>query len=495
MRQSRSDGAGTGARTRTRGSIPRSPGWFTRWRDPLPPGPPESLWRRLGPTQLFVLSFGALIGFGTLGLLVLPGLYTGEPLGVLDALFTATSAVCVTGLIVVDTATYFTRAGQAFLLILIQLGGLGMITFATLIILGFGGRLSLRHEQLSTAAAHIAPHIDYRHLTRNILLFTMGAELLGAILLWFAWAPRLGSTGAIWHAIFQSISAFCNAGFSTFSDSLIWTRENPLAIGAISGLIIIGGIGFLTLEELWVVRNYARDVRLRRLSLHSRLVLATTLVLLLLGWLSYAAFEWRTALEGMPFWARSMNALFMSITARTAGFNTVDYGAVTESTAFFTVILMFVGGSPGSTAGGIKTTTLALVTLLAWSRLRGREYTHVWSRTIPDETLERAIGLFAVGAILMTVAIFVLTATPGPPLPDTLSERGFLARVFEAASAFGTVGLSMGLTPALGTASKVATILLMFIGRVGPLALAAAIALPMRRSGRFRFAHEDVIVG
>jgi trk system potassium uptake protein TrkH len=401
----------------------------------------------------------------------------------------------VTGLILVDTAAYFTTRGQAFLLLLIQLGGLGMITFATVIILGFGGRLSLRHEELSTAAAQVAPQIDYRHLTRNVVLFTVAAETLGAILLWFAWAPRLGDTEAIWHAVFQSISAFCNAGFSTFSDSLIWTRENPLAIGVISGLIVIGGIGFLTLEELWIVRRFARDVRLRRLSLHSRMVLATTFFLILLGWASFAFFEWRATLDGLPAWARSMNALFMSITARTAGFNTVDYGAVTESTAFFTILLMFVGGSPGSTAGGIKTTTLALVVILAWSRLRGREYTNVWDRTIPDETVSRAVGLLAMGAVLVTLGIFVHTLAAAPELPALFAERGFLARVFEVVSAFATVGLSMGVTAGMGTAAKVSTILLMFVGRVGPLALASAIALPMRRTGRFRYAHEDVIVG
>jgi trk system potassium uptake protein TrkH len=190
-----------------------------------------------------------------------------------------------------------------------------------------------------------------------------------------------------------------------------------------------------------------------------------------------------------------MNAHFLSITARTAGFNTVDYGAVTESTAFFTILLMFVGGSPGSTAGGIKTTTLALVVILAWSRLRGREYTNVWDRTIPDETVSRAVGLLAMGAVLVTLGIFVHTLAAAPELPALFAERGFLARVFEVVSAFATVGLSMGVTAGMGTAAKVSTILLMFVGRVGPLALASAIALPMRRTGRFRYAHEDVIVG
>ncbi len=456
---------------------------------------PVSFWRRLDPPEVFVVSFALLILFGTLGLLILPGLYTGERLGFIDALFTATSAVCVTGLIVVDTATAFTPFGQAFILLLIQLGGLGMITFATVIILGFGGRLSLRHEAISTAAAEVAPHLDYRHLTRNVILFTVVAEAVGAILLWFAWAPQLGGTTAIWHAVFHAVSAFCNAGFSTFSDSLIWTRENPLVIGTIAALIVIGGLGFLTLEELWVVRHYARDVRLRRLSLHSRIALVTTAVLILGGWAGFAFFEWRAALEGMPAWARSMNALFMSITARTAGFNSVDYAQVTESSAFFTVILMFIGGSPGSTAGGIKTTTMALVALLAWSRLRGHEDANAWSRTIPDDTIFRAVGLFVMAAVLITAGIFVLTAFSPIDPAHTTAEFSFLARVFEAVSAFGTVGLSMGVTPVLTAAGKYVAILLMFIGRVGPLALAAAIALPMRRAGRFRYAYEDVIVG
>jgi trk system potassium uptake protein TrkH len=474
---------------------PHTRSWFTRWHDPAPSQGPEYLWRSLEPTHVFVASFAILVLFGTLGLLILPGLYTGERLGLIDALFTATSAVCVTGLIVVDTATRFTPFGQAFLLLLIQLGGLGMITFATLIILGFGGRLSLRHEELSTAAIHVAPQIDYRHLVRNVVLFTFAAEALGAAFLYFAWAPGLGGAEAIWHAIFQSVSAFCNAGFSTFSDSLTWTRENPLAIGTVSVLIVIGGIGFLTLEELWVVRRHARDVRLRRLSLHSRIVLATTALLLLLGWTGFTFFEWRATLEGMPPWARFMNALFMSITARTAGFNTVDYGQVTESTAFFSIILMFIGGSPGSTAGGIKTTTMALVALLALSRLRGNEYTSAWSRTVPDETIARAVGLFVVGAVLVALAIFLLTAFSPVDPAEGAAGQYFLPRVFEAVSAFATVGLSMGVTPGLDFAGKIVIILLMFIGRVGPLAMAAAIALPLRRTGRFRFAHEDVIVG
>jgi len=295
--------------------------------------------------------------------------------------------------------------------------------------------------------------------------------------------------------VFHAISAFCNAGFSSFSDSLIAFRENPIVLVTIMLLILLGGLGFLSLEEFWVLRRRPRGGRLGRLSLNSRLVLATTVVLLVTGWAMLAAFEWRNTLAGMPFWARSLNALFMSVTARTAGFNTVDYGHVTESAAFLTVILMFVGGSPGSTAGGVKTTTLALVLLLAWSRLRGRRTTNAWARTVPEDTLQRAVGLFVFASMILTVAIFLYTSvTPVDPA-RTPGQTPFLGNVFEATSAFGTVGLSTGITPTLSAAGRVITIVLMFLGRVGPLAFAAAISIPERRLGRFRFAHEDVNVG
>src|SRR5688572_1628556 len=221
----------------------------------MPPAPPRfspwlghgerrrSLWRRLTPPQLFVASFLALVVVGTLGLRMLPGLYTGARLGWLDALFTATSAVCVTGLIVVDTATHFTTAGQAFLLLLIQLGGLGMITFTTLIILALGRRLSLRHERLSSATAEVAPHVPAERLTRDIVLFTLGIEAAGTAALYALWAPRLGWADAAWPALFHAVSAFCNAGFSTFSDSLMGFQGGAATLLAVAALLLAGGTG------------------------------------------------------------------------------------------------------------------------------------------------------------------------------------------------------------------------------------------------------------
>lgn len=458
--------------------------------------PAESLWRRLTPPQLFVGSFALLVGLGTLGLRLLPGLYVGERLGWLDSLFTAASAVCVTGLIVVDTATYFTTAGQAFVLLLVQLGGLGVIVFATVIIAALGRRLSLRHEALVANTAEVVPHVDYQHLVRNVILFTLAFEAIGALALYALWVPDLGWGGAAWPAFFHSISAFCNAGFSVYSDSLVGYQEAPATLAVVMALIVVGGIGFLTLEELVLLVRSRRAGRRLRLSLHSRLVLATTAVLLAAGWALFTLFEWAVTFGEMPPWARVLNGLFMSVTARTAGFNTVDYGAATDATNFLTVLLMFVGGSPGSTAGGAKTTTVAIIALLAWSRMRGSTATSLWGRTIPEETVQRAVGLFVVATFVTTVAVFVFTATEIPADLQARVPRGFLKYLFEAFSAFNTVGLSMGVTADLSPAGRVTTVLLMFLGRVGPLAFAAALARPRRQPvGGFRYAHEDVVIG
>lgn len=455
----------------------------------------RSLWRTLTPPQLFVTSFLALVLGGTLALRLLPGLYTGAPLGWLDALFTATSAVCVTGLIVVDTATYFTPAGQALLLLLIQLGGLGMITFTTLIIVALGRRLSLRHERLAASGADVAPHVPVDRLTRDVVLFTVGIEGVGALALYLLWGPRLGWTDAAWPAVFHSVSAFCNAGFSTFSDSLVGFQTAPATLLTIAALLVAGGIGFLAMEETVIWRRAARTGQAFRLSLHSRLVLATTAALLAGGWLLFGVFEWQRTLGDLPIADRVVNALFLSATPRTAGFNSIDYAQASDSTNFLTIILMFIGGSPGSTAGGLKTTTVALIGLVAWSRFRGREIPSFWARSVPEETIQRAIGLAVVVFAVVTASIFAYTWTERAQV-GTAGGGRFLAHMFEAVSAFNTVGLSMGVTASLSAAGKWLTVLLMFVGRVGPLTFAAALALATdRQDVSFRYAYEDVVVG
>ena len=452
--------------------------------------------RTLSPARLLVLSFLGLILFGTLGLRVLPGLYTGEGLSWLDALFTATSAVCVTGLIVVDTATYFTPLGQGFLLLLIQLGGLGILAFTSLIILVLGRRLTLHQEALTANVADITDEIDVRTLAVGVVLFTFAIEILTACALWLAMVPVYGPRGAVWHAVFHAVSAFCNAGFSTLSSNLMTFQASPVPLAVIMTAVVLGGLGFLTLQELHLKSKMDAARRRFRLSLHSRIVLITTAALLVSGWIGFALIEWNLALADMPLFDRVVNSLFMSVTARTAGFNTVDYAQVSDASAFLTILLMSIGGSPGSTAGGIKTTTFALLGLLAWARLRGRERTHVANRTVPEETTQRAVGLFVVAFGVVTLGILLYAVLELGGSAHGQSPGGFLEYMFEAVSAFNTVGLSMGTTTELEPASRLLTIVLMYVGRVGTLTFAAAIALSRTSpEGEFRYSYEDVIIG
>lgn len=450
-------------------------------------------WRALSPPQLFVGAFLLLVALGTLGFKALPGLYTGAPLSWLDALFTATSAICVTGLIVVDTATYFTTWGQAYILLLIQLGGLGIISFTSVIIVALGRRLSLRHQALAGGAAEVVGDIDYRALTAAVFGFTFAAEALGAVGLYWAWVPRFGWTEAVWPAVFHAISAFCNAGFSTFSASLMPFQANTPLLLTIMALIVVGGLGFLTLEELHLWRRVRRNEERFRLSIHSQIVLGTTALLIVGGWGLFTLFEWHHTLAGMPWGQRLVNGLFASVTPRTAGFNTIDYGEATPATNFLTIIYMTIGGSPGSTAGGVKTTTFALLGLLAWARLRGHPTTSISHRTIPEGTLQKAMSLLIVAVALMATGIFAFSYFEVTP---AAGPQPFLTHMFEVVSAFNTVGLSMGATGALSEAGRLITVVLMFIGRVGTLTFVAAMARePRRIAGGFRYAHEDVAIG
>jgi trk system potassium uptake protein TrkH len=310
-------------------------------------------------------------------------------------------------------------------------------------------------------------------------------------LLYHLWRSELGAD-AVRHAIFHAVSAFCNAGFSTFSDNLVGQRHNPAVLAVLMALIVTGGLGFLTLEDVALRYGTVAGRQRRRLSLHSRLVLTTTALLLVGGWALFAVLEWDGILAGLPgIGDRLVNALFMSVTCRTAGFNTVDYGQARESTLFATNLLMSVGGSPGSTAGGIKTTTFALLGLLAWARYRGDEIAHFAGRSLRRDTLELAVGLSVVSFTVVTVGILALTVTEaGNP-----EAGGFLGRMFEAVSGFNTVGLSTGVTPRLSVAGRLVVVVLMFLGRVGPLSFAAALAVRRPQPGRFRYAYEDVMVG
>ena len=438
---------------------------------------------------MFVGSFALLIFLGTVGLQLLPGIYTEEPMSWLDALFTSTSAVCVTGLIVEDTAQFFTPWGQAFVLLLIQLGGLGMLTFASLILLALGKRVSLRTQASAIVAPESTLHLEGRNITRDIVRFTFWFEATGALILYALWVPKFGWREAAWPAIFHAVSAFCNAGFSTYTDSLMGFQRSPASLIVISFLILAGGIGFLTHTEMWHSLVSWRQQKAFRVSLQSRIVIFVTLLLTLAATPLFAIFEWNNCLSGLPIGDKLVNSLFMSITPRTAGFNAIDYGRATDSANLLTIMLMTIGGSPGSTAGGVKTTTLALIGLLAWSRLRGSESTNCSGRSVPEETTSRAVGLFVVAIGFSIAGLFLLSAT------EAASDRGLTQHMFEVSSDVNTVGLSMGITGHLSTAGRSVIIVMMFLGRVGLLTLAASLTVPRSPSGRFRYAYEDVVVG
>ncbi len=464
-----------------------------RWLPRRPDRSLGSFWKGITPAQLLVLSFLGLNLIGTVGFRVLPGLYTGERLSWIDALFTATSAVCVTGLIVVDTATFFTPWGQAWIIALVQAGGLGLLTLTSLILLTVGRRVSLRHQSVVPGSGEGLPTVDVRRLIRLVLRTTFLIEAGGAVLLYGAWVGDLGWGGAIWPSVFHSISAFCNAGFSTFSLSLMGETQSPLTLLTVMGLVVLGGLGFLTISEL-SERVRGDRKRRRRLSLHTRFVLVATAVAVVSGLLTFAYFEWENTLREMPVGAKIMNAAFASVAARTAGFNTVDFAQITAPSALLMMILMFVGGAPASTAGGIKVTTAALLGTLMVARMRGQERVSIWNRSVPDETIGRAIGLTILAVSVVVVALFFMVALEAPADARAAGQEEFVRYAFEVVSAFGTVGLSMNTTTTLSEHGRLLAVALMFIGRVGILSFGAAIALSSRRRN-FRYAYEDVAIG
>jgi len=448
----------------------------------------RSVWAGLSPSRLLVLSFALLVLVGTLGFRLLPVLASGGRLPWIDALFMATSAVCVTGLSVVDPATEMTLAGQLWTLLLVQLGGLGLLAFTSGILLTIGRRLSLRHEALVHGQDGVAPQVDYRALVRRVLRHTLLIELVGFVMLVAVWTPRYGAVETLWPAAFHAVTAFMNAGFSTFPEGLAGHAGHTAALAVVMALALVGGLGFLVIEEVGAWMRRGR--RGTRLSLHARFVVVATVAISLAGAAAFALLEWHGVLADLTRGERFMHALFGGAAARTAGFNTVDFGTVRTPTALVTMGLMFVGGAPGSTAGGVKVTTFALLIVLAVARLLGRRSVSAFHRTIPEETLGRAAGLMVLAVIVLAVGLFALVTVD----PHAGAHASFLAYMFEAVSAFGTAGLTMNLTPELSPGARGVVAALMFLGRVGIMTAAAALVLGPR-SVPFRYAKEDVAIG
>ena len=444
--------------------------------------------RKMNPALIIICSYLIADLLGTL-LLSLPIASTGASVSALDALFTATSALCVTGLTVIDIGSGFTVFGQSVIMALMEIGGLGVMTFSVLFFLFLGRGVSARGRWIITESFTASPVRHAENLLKSIFLFTLVIEAVGAILLFIQWHGDMDLSSAVFASIFHSISAFCNAGLALFGTNFVKYRGSILLNVTICSLIVLGGIGFPVIYEFI---NRVKTMRARNrvsLSLHTRMVLTTTLILILSGAVLVFILERDNQLAGLSIKERVLASLFQSITARTAGFNTLDTGALMVATLFILIILMFVGASPGSCGGGIKTTSLAIFVAIMNERIRGRHSASLFHRTIPNETVSRALSVFVLAVITVTAGvIFLLITQVEPP------RESFLTYVFEAVSAFGTVGLSMGITPSLTAIGKLIIILLMLLGRVGLLTVAYVVT-SRRVAAPFRYGEEKVMIG
>ncbi|MBF0285734.1 MAG: hypothetical protein HQL51_14880 [Magnetococcales bacterium] len=450
-------------------------------------------------SRLVVFSFILVILVGAfllyLPLSVAPG---QDPVSWIDALFTSASAVCVTGLTVRDTGTTFSGFGQGVILGLIQVGGLGFLTLSTFFITRFQGRrggVSLPHRHLLEISHGSLATAPPGQLLKAILLFTVVVEMMGVVLLFLRFSEKYDVVDAGWMALFHAISAFCNAGFGLYSDSLMGYRGDGLINGTVMGLIVLGGLGFLVVADvgLWVRATVRRQRT--ALSLHSRMVLRTTALLIVLGALLFLILEWGGTAMGQRPGAVLLESLFLSVTSRTAGFNTTDTALLTGPTLFIVILLMAIGGSPGSTAGGMKTTTAAVCYALLSSKARNRPRVEILARTIPDEIVNKAILVVTGYVLSIVLGVLLLQITEAGQQAFSKTEGNlFLAHLFETVSALGTVGLSTGVTPTLTTGGKLIITLLMFVGRVGPLLAASAVIGGVSKI-QYAYAEENVNIG
>jgi trk system potassium uptake protein TrkH len=433
------------------------------------------------------------LGAMTIGTIVLmmPWATHSAGISLIDALFTFTSALCVTGLTVVDTGSTFTTAGQWVILTAIQLGGLGIMTFAVFILLTAGWHVST--QQRFFIQESYAPDLmrDVRRLVYFVFLYTGLVELGGVVLLFFCWKGDLSVEQRVYYSLFHSVSAYCNAGFGLYSDSLVRYYDHTLLNLTIVSLIILGGLGFPVAFELtaWV-----RLRRRSRLSLHSRLVLFTTGVLILVGMIAFWTIEHDHYMQGMSLKAQFLVSLFQSVTPRTAGYATVDFSQLCNATLLIVILLMFIGGSPGSCAGGIKTTSMATLLVVLWNMFRGSEVHNIMKSTLSHATVTRTLAIFVASVCLIVLILCPLLLVQQTAESEAQTHGHFLEFLFETVSAFGTVGLSMGASAKLNDTGKLLMIAMMFIGRVGILTVVHLFASRQTEPG-YRFAEENVMIG
>lgn len=447
--------------------------------------PSARMEKQFQPAQVLALSFLIAILAGTL-LLLLPVSTSSGKISFIDALFTSTSAVCVTGLIVQDTPTYFSMTGQVILLFLFQLGGLGIMTFSTMILLAAGKKISMTERILVQEGFHPSSARDIKSLVRHIVYFTLLIEFIGTLLLFLRFHKVHPWPRSLFSSVFHAVSAFCNAGFSVNSDSLMSYRGDVLVNLTVIGLIVLGGLGFLVVMELaGYLLGLSRGLK-SRLSLHSKLVLTVSAVLIGGSFLLFLGLEWNGALRALSLKEKILGSLFQVITPRTAGFNTIDLTTLGPATVLLFLLLMFVGASPGSTGGGVKTSSFGVVLAFLRARILARDSVHLFFRTIPQEIITRAFTLILLSLGIIFTSAFVLFLQEPEGLMRTI--------LFEVFSAFGTVGLSLGITPHLDSVSKAILVLTMYAGRVGPLTLLYAMSR-RRALGRYDYVEEKVMIG
>ena len=440
---------------------------------------------RLTHVQIIVAGYLCIVLLGTL-LLSLPfASADGQRAPFLTALFTAVSSSCVTGLVLRDTATGWSAFGHIVILLLIQVGGLGFMTVATFLYHAFQKRMGLRSRELMVESINTTHVGGIMHLAWRIVVLTAAFEVAGALLLLTRFAPRFGLNRGLWYALFHSVSAFCNAGFDLMGVlspgcSLTPFYDDPVVNITLMLLIQVGGLGFLVWEDLFRCRW-----RVKRWRLHTKLVMSVSAILTFGGALLFFFFEASATGEGLTLGGRVWTALFASVTARTAGFNTVDVGSMAGASKLLTIFLMVIGGSPGSTAGGVKTTSLAVIVLFAYASFRGREKPTVFGRSISVDTFRKSCGVLFFNINLALIAAILLCAWQ--PLDP-------VAAVFETVSAIGTVGMTAGITQSLCPFSAYIIALLMFLGRVGSVSFAVAL-LAKRSAPPVEYPVEEITVG
>jgi trk system potassium uptake protein TrkH len=437
---------------------------------------------QLSPPKFLALSFFLLIMAGTL-LLYLPWATSSGQSDLLTALFTATSAACVTGLIVVDTATHWSVFGQVVILLLIQVGGLGIMSFAVFYSLVLGKKIQFRERLIMQQALNKIDPGGVVNLFRKLLLLAFISEAAAALVLAWHWSSLLGWKKALWFGIFHSISAFNNAGIDLWGSfkSLAAFVHDPVVNLVIGGLVIIGGLGFVVVDELFGLATGKK----KSLSLHSRVVVYTTLVLIAGGTLILLATEYNHSLAGLPLSTKCLASFFQSISPRSAGFSTIDFSSLLLSSQLLIALLMVIGGSPGSAAGGMKTSTFALLLAAIRSQIRGKKDTEIHGYRIAHEDILRALTVAALYIGLVITVTFILTLTEGAALMPIM---------FEACSAVGTVGLSLGATASLSVPGQLIIAAAMFLGRVGPLTLAFALAYN-KKPANYRYPAGKVMIG